>query len=82
MMQTPCGTCKGTGETIKHVCPSCKGSGTEKQKVKEYVEIPRGIRDGMAIIMPGKGHFNEDLLIKVNVGKNPNFVRQGDDVYS
>lgn len=50
--------------------------------MKEEIAIPRGIRDGMTIKVPGKGNYNGDLLIKVTVGKNSQFIREGDNVFT
>jgi DnaJ-class molecular chaperone len=43
--------------------------------MKEEVNIPKGIADGMAIKLNNKGNFNGDLLLKVNVKKSSVFTR-------
>ena len=82
VMQTPCGSCAGSGEKIKHFCGNCNGSGIEKRKVKEEVVVPRGINDGMTIRLAKKGNFNGDLAVKVQVRKSPVFGREGHNAVS
>jgi molecular chaperone DnaJ len=82
VMQSSCHQCNGTGEKIKHYCLSCHGSGVEKKKVKEEINIPRGISDGMAIKLSKKGNFDGDLIIKVSVKKSPLFGREGQNAVS
>jgi DnaJ-class molecular chaperone len=38
--------------------------------VKEEIEIPRGISDGMVLKLLKKGNFDGDLLIKVQVKRS------------
>ena len=76
-MKTPCQACGGQGTKIKHICGSCSGKGFQKQKVKEEIDIPRGISDGMTIKLSNKGNFNGDLFLKMQVKKNPSFQRAG-----
>ena len=82
VMQTTCGSCGGAGEKIKHLCPTCNGSGVEKKRVKEEITIPRGISDGMTIKLPKKGNFDGDLLVKVQVRKSSVFGREGHNAVS
>ena len=81
-MKTPCQACGGEGVKIKHLCTTCNGRGFEKKRVKEEVDIPRGISDGMTIRLTGKGNFNGDLFLKVQIKPNPNFTRAGINVLS
>lgn len=82
VMQSPCGSCGGSGEKIKHFCGNCNGSGIEKRKVKEEITVPRGINDGMTIKLSKKGNFNSDLAVKVQVRKSPIFGREGHNAVS
>ena len=81
-MQSTCESCGGEGTKIKQVCGSCKGKGFERVKVKEEVEIPRGISEGMTIKLTGKGNFNGDLYLKMQVRKSLNFKRVGNNALS
>lgn len=81
-MQTICNSCEGEGKTIKHLCPKCSGTGQETRKVRETVDIPRGIYDGAALKMPGKGNYGGDLIIQISVKKSNVFKREGDNALS
>ena len=50
--------------------------------MKEEVNIPRGINDGMTIQLSGKGNFSNDLYLKVSVKKSSIFIREGINVVS
>lgn len=76
-MSTTCGSCAGAGEKIKNFCSTCNGNGVQKKRVKEEIEIPRGISDGMVLKLLKKGNFDGDLLIKVQVKRSHVFGRQG-----
>lgn len=43
--------------------------------MKEEVNIPKGIADGMTIKLNHKGNFNGDLFLKVHVKKSSIFTR-------
>ena len=75
IMQTTCSACGGEGQKIKHYCISCSGSGVQSKRVKEEVNIPRGISNDMTIKMPKKGNFDGDLFLKVHVKKSNTFGR-------
>jgi len=75
IMKTSCGSCGGEGEKIKHFCSNCSGTGVDKKKIKEEVNIPRGISDGMTINLSHKGHFDGDLYLKIHVKKSHIFGR-------
>ena len=51
----PCPHCDGTGVSIPSPCPHCKGTGMEEIIMKDTIDIPRGVRNGMYITMLGKG---------------------------
>lgn len=38
--------------------------------MKEEIEIPRGISDGMVLKLVNKGNFDGDLIIKVQVKRS------------
>ena len=50
--------------------------------MKEEVEIPRGVNEGMTIKLAGKGNFNGDLFMKIQVRKSSKFRRVGNNVHS
>lgn len=80
MFQHPCGFCHGTGKIITKPCHKCNGTGKINKKVKEVVDIPRGLSDGMTIIIPGLGNpidggENGDMRVDVHVIPDPYFER-------
>lgn len=85
--QTVCDKCHGHGETIREKCHECGGKGYEHKKVKLDIKIPEGIQSGQQIRIPGKGGLGEnggpngDLYIEVLVRPDPNFRREGNDIY-
>ena len=76
-MKTTCEACGGEGTKIRHQCGTCKGKGFEKKKMKEQIEIPRGINDGMTVKLSNKGNFDGDLNMKIQVRKSSVFKRSG-----
>lgn len=81
-----CQTCGGTGKTITHKCPKCSGEGAVKEEEVVEIRIPAGVGEGMQLSMSGKGNaarrggVNGDLLILIEEEKDPNFVRDGNDI--
>lgn len=66
----PCGSCAGSGSTIKNnkVCQTCKGGKTVYNKRAFELKIPKGIPNGHETKMEGKGAFDERL------GRNKDMV--------
>lgn len=58
-----CGSCGGTGTTIKNnkICQCCKGKKTVYSKRAFELKMPKGIPDGHETRMEGKGAFDERL---------------------
>ena len=88
MMQSEsiCPDCGGTGKTILHKCPRCKGEGYLRKKVEVDLNIPAGIHSGQQLRVPGKGErgvnggSNGDLYVEIYVKDHPNFVRDGNNI--
>ena len=81
-----CPTCHGTGKIITERCPYCHGTGLEKQDVTVSFNIPAGVQDGMVLTVKGKGNaapnggVNGDLLVVIEEIKNPELIRDGNDI--
>ena len=82
MSQAPCPNCKGTGNLIIRKCRHCNGTGLETEYETETVDIPRGISDSMAFVIPQKGNapeggngYNGDLIVYVSIKKDDYFYR-------
>ena len=85
-VQSICPDCNGEGKIISEECTFCHGSGVEKKEDIVSFAIPPGVEDGMVLTMRGKGNaprhggINGDLLIVVQEEKDPELIRDGDDL--
>lgn len=81
-----CPECNGEGKIISEACTYCHGSGVEKKDDVVSFMIPPGVENGMVLTMRGKGNaprhggVNGDLLIVIQEEKNPELIRDGDDL--
>lgn len=73
VMQTTCPRCRGQGQRITKVCEKCSGQGVVSEEKTINVKIPKGIRHGMSLRIPGRGGrgFNGgppgDILLVINL---------------
>ena len=80
-----CGKCHGVGESPKHSCHKCKGSGRVEESCEVRVNILPGIEDNQLIKMNGAGEAGErgtaagDLYVRIRVRPHPVFARHGAD---
>lgn len=84
---TTCPVCRGRGSIIEHPCPECSGSGEVEQEEDLTVKIPKGVEEGMALRIPGKGMpspeaggVTGDLFVVVRTKDDPRFERIGADL--
>jgi molecular chaperone DnaJ len=83
-----CPTCAGSGRVVETPCGECRGEGRVVQERTLEVDIPPGIHDGQRIRISGEGHAGVpggragDAYVDVSIRPDPDFVRQGDDVFS
>ncbi|MDE5807951.1 MAG: molecular chaperone DnaJ [Muribaculaceae bacterium] len=83
---TVCPECNGEGKIISEPCTYCGGTGVEKKEEIVEFHIPAGVEDGMVLTMRGQGNaprhggVNGDLLIKIQEEKDPELIREGDDL--
>ena len=82
-----CPTCQGRGSIIEHPCRKCHGSGEVELEEDLTVKIPRGVEEGMALRIPGKGMPSSeagglpgDLFVVVRSRRDPRFERSGADL--
>jgi molecular chaperone DnaJ len=84
---TACPTCKGKGKLIETPCSNCHGSGRVRKRRKITVKIPMGIDEGNQLRLRGEGEMASedgepgDLYVVVHVKPNPQFMREGDDLW-
>ena len=88
MIQQVCGNCDGTGTIIRSPCVTCRGKGTTHGPVKEQVDIPRGVDNGVNLRVSKKGNAGEsggatgDLIIHIKVRPHPHFKREGSNIHT
>ena len=81
-----CPTCRGTGGVVTDPCPKCKGEGVIRGEEVVEVRIPAGVGEGMQLSVSGKGNaarrggVNGDLLVVIEEERNPQLVRDGNDL--
>lgn len=81
-----CPDCDGEGKIISEECSYCHGSGVVKKDEIIQFHIPAGVTDGMVLTMRGKGNaprrggVNGDLLVVIQEEKNPELIRDGNDL--
>jgi molecular chaperone DnaJ len=82
-----CPACHGRGNIIEHSCPKCRGSGEVTQEEDLTVKVPKGVEEGMALRIPGKGMpspeaggITGDLFVVVHSLSDPRFERAGADL--
>ncbi len=86
-MQTQCSKCGGQGKFAASVCTHCHGHKTVSESKNFTVKVNRGIENGKQIVFEGEGDVVEtalpgDVIFKVNVKKDKNFRRDGNDLHT
>lgn len=82
----PCDVCRGEGNIIKDVCPSCHGQGRIQRERKIEIKIPAGVDTGSRLRVSGEGEAGTrggppgDLYVMLHVRPHDVFRREGDDI--
>ncbi len=82
-----CSSCGGSGKKISDPCTTCSGSGSVRKAKTLEVNIPKGIDEGQAIRLSGKGEAGEngggfgDLLVQVNIKPSEHYTRKGTTLF-
>lgn len=85
-MPRPCPTCGGSGTVTERPCARCRGVGQETASTNLDVRIPPGVTSGTTLSLKGEGMpatgngTAGNLLLKISVRDDPNFIRRGHDV--
>ncbi len=86
--QTHCPECRGQGKKNEKNCQICNGSGVVHGSKRLRIKIPRGINNGETVRLQKEGEAGVlgasagDLYITVRVKSDPEFRRDGYDIYS
>ncbi len=86
--QTVCPECGGSGQVVEEYCGTCSGQGRLEKTKQIKVDIPAGVNDGQKLRVKGEGDAGSkggeagDLYIFISVEKDPQFRRDGTDIYS
>ncbi len=86
-MVTACPRCHGRGTLIETPCSNCHGTGVVRKRRKISIRIPPGVDEGNQLRLRGEGEVAPnggeagDLYVAIHVKQNPNFVREGDDLW-
>lgn len=84
--QSVCPECNGEGKVITERCSYCNGQGVEKKEEIVSFHIPAGVENDMVLTLRGQGNaprnggVNGDLLIKIQEEKDPELIRDGNDL--
>jgi len=85
---TVCPTCEGEGEMIESSCTACSGAGRIRANKKLSVGIPAGVDSGSRLRIRSEGDAGPkggppgDLYVYVKVRADPQFRREGQNIYS
>jgi molecular chaperone DnaJ len=81
-----CPVCGGSGKRNRR-CPQCNGIRQIEGQEHIRVTIPKGVKDGFRVRLPGKGEpgrnggSSGDLFLKIHIAPHPFLTRKGDDLY-
>lgn len=82
-----CGNCLGMGQLNGSPCESCDGTGNQVRSETYKVKIPRGVRPGAFLRVPGRGEEGVvsgqtgDLYLKVNYTAHAEFYVEHDTLH-
>lgn len=84
-MVTDCDNCSGNGNINTNKCSTCGGMSTEISDETVDIQIPKGVMDGMALEIRGKGNeikngTNGNLVVVIREEPHPTFIRNGNDI--
>lgn len=86
--QETCRVCGGSGKIIQTVCPTCNGQKVTLQEESVDLQIPRSIKNGDVIQIPGAGSAsrnggaNGHLLVLIEEEPDDLLIRQDSDLFS
>jgi molecular chaperone DnaJ len=84
----PCPTCKGEGRIVQSPCKKCRGEGRTRAEREIIVKVPAGVATNQYMTMRGVGNAGArggqrgDVHVIFEVGDDPRFERDGEDLYT
>ena len=84
----PCPTCHGEGKIVQSPCKKCRGEGRVRVDRELNVQIPAGVATGQYMTLRGVGNAGTrggprgDVHVLFEVGDDPRFERDGEDLYT
>ncbi|MFI5227626.1 MAG: molecular chaperone DnaJ [Gemmatimonadales bacterium] len=84
----PCPTCHGEGRVVPTPCKRCRGEGRQRGDHDITVQIPAGVATGQYMTLRGVGNSGTrggprgDIHVLFEVGDDPRFERDGEDLYT
>ena len=88
VVERPCPTCHGRGQTISNPCRQCRGEGRHDKRQNLAVNVPPGVDNGTRIRLAGKGEAGAhgaptgDLYIFIHVKEHAIFQREGTNLFT
>jgi molecular chaperone DnaJ len=83
-----CTECRGHGTIIDQPCTKCSGLGEIAQEEELEITIPRGVEEGMALRIAGRGQpapqpggISGDLFVRIVSSPDTRFTRSGNDLW-
>lgn len=81
-----CNHCGGTGQVVSNFCVRCNGAGTNSEEEVVNIDLPKGVSNGMSLIMEGYGNFVRDgdpgnLQVVISEVPDDKFKREGNDIH-
>lgn len=85
---TTCQYCHGQGKSLKNTCQKCNGNGVISSYKEVEFDIPKGVADGMQMIINGQGNaplrnkgICGDLVVVIHEKEDKNFIRNKSDLF-
>jgi len=84
IIQTTCGTCRGSGYKTVNPCHSCNGQGSKDNIEKLNITFPKNLDTNHLLKLQGRGDFIDgslgDLIIRINLVNVDGFEKSGVDL--
>lgn len=88
VMRVVCNACGGSGTVSRVTCSMCKGRGRISRQRTVRIRLPRGIREGTILKLPGQGPWRQEkqcrdtLFVEIKVNLPAEWQIEGLDIHS